>query len=451
MRYLASMRTGERNHRLEASDYERGSVPTSERKSWISIAVVWVAIGIDLSGAFLGVELAAGLDFGAAIFATVLGSLLLGLLAMACAYVGAATGLTTAMLSRAVFGKVGGSILTLAMSINLVGWFAVQASFFGSNAQVATLELTGANLPTTLFTITGGVLMVVTALWGYRSISRLSTFAVPLLLVLLLTGVVAAFATRGSDALMSEASTSYTFGGAVSLVMGVFILGVVSAPDMARWAKTPKQAMAAGFTGFLIGNSITIIVSVILSKLLNETELMAMFFALGLGGFAMIVLILAQWTTNTTNVYSAAISFSAISQRFSRKTLTLMAGAIGIVIAVWGAADWFISFISAISIVIGPFGGVYIANYFANRSHPRFRQGSELPRISPMPVIAWVLGIIVALMTTQASDGLGLGIFTLTSIPALDGLLVGFIASLVFEAVAKQHQNQATSSPKVEA
>lgn len=435
---------------METKDYEHGTVPKSERKHWISIAAVWIAIGIDLSGAFLGVELAAGMDFWPAIGATLVGSVLLGLLAMACAYVGAATGLTTAMVSRAVFGKIGGAVLALAMSISLIGWFAVQAGFFGSNAQVAMLELTGIDWPVAVFTVLGGILMLLTALWGYRSISRLSTLAVPLLLILLIVGIVVAFATRGSEALTADTAAVYSFGGAVSLVMGIFVLGVVSAPDMARWAKTPKQAMAAGFFGFLFGNSIIIIVAVILSKLLNETELMTMFFVLGLGGFAVIVLILAQWTTNTTNAYSAAISFSSISKRFSRRTLTIIGGVIGIIVAVLGAADWFINFISAIGIVIAPFGGVYIANFFANRKHPRFQHHSEVPRITILPVVAWLLGIATALMTTQTSDGLGFGLFSLTLIPALDGLLVAFVAALAFEVFVRRRAQRAVSIDGIE-
>lgn len=427
---------------MQSTDFEHGSVPQDERRSWLSIAAVWIAIGIDLSGAFLGVELAAGMDFWPAIAATMAGSTLLGLLAMACAYVGAATGLTTAMLSRAVFGRVGGAILALALSLSLIGWFAVQAGFFGTNAHVAMVELTGIDWPVPVFTVLGGVLMLLTALWGYRSISRLSNIAVPLLLALLLVGVVVAFSTRGTAQLLTQTESVFTFGGAVSLVMSIFVLGVVSAPDMARWAKSPKQAMAAGFVGFFFGNSIIIVASILLSKLLRVTELMEMFFVLGLGGIAVIVLVLAQWTTNTTNIYSAAISFSSISQRFSRRSVTIVGGIVGIVIGALGAADWFIVFISAIGVVIAPFGGVYLANYVAHRSHARFTAEAQHRTIAVLPIVAWLIGILIALATTRPADGIGLGFFTLTNIPALDGLIAGFAASLAFALVQRAREKE---------
>ncbi|MFU8946447.1 cytosine permease [Mycetocola zhadangensis] len=433
---------------MDASDYEHGTVPADQRKGWLSIAAVWIAIGIDLSGAFLGVALATGMEFWAALFATFTGSMLLGLLAMACAYVGSVSGLSTAMIARAVFGKVGGAILAIALALSLLGWFAVQAGFFGSNARIAFLEITGADLPVQVFTVIGGVLMVTTALWGYRSISRLSTVAVPLLLLLLVVGVVVAFVKQGEGGLHTAVDVQFTFGGAVSLVMGIFILGVVSAPDMARWAKTPKQAMAAGFVGFFFGNSIIIVVAIVLARVMGESELITIYFALGLGLAAVVVLILAQWTTNTTNIYSAALSFSSINGRLKRRTLTIVGGAIGILIAVLGAADFFVPFISAIGTIIAPFGGVYLAAFIAERAAGRFEVGAKVAAVHGWSIAAWVVGIATALATTNPSDGLGFGAFTVTTIPALDGLIVGFLAYLAIALLRKRVGRQAPRAPR---
>lgn len=416
---------------MTTTDYEHGVVPLDQRKSWLSIATVWIAIGIDLSGAFLGVSLASGMAFWPAIAATMLGSLLLGLLAMACAYVGAATGLSTAMISRAVFGRIGGAVLALAIAVSLVGWYAVQAGFFGTNAQIAFAEFTGLDVPVQVFTAIGGVLMAITAFWGYRSINRLSTLAVPLLLLLLIVGIVVAFTVNGTAGLETPVEATFTFGGAVSLVMGIFILGVVLAPDMARWAKTPKQAMIAGFVGFFFGNSIILVVAILLARIMDGTELMAIFFALGLGGVAVIVLILAQWTTNTTNLYSSGLAFASISERLNRRTVTIVLGVIGIVVGVIGAADYFVQFILVIGTIIAPYGGVYLASYFSGRRTARWQHDADVPLVDGWAIGAWAVGILVAVATTNPADGPGFGWFTLTTISALDGLLAGFVASLV--------------------
>ncbi|MET4157055.1 cytosine permease [Agromyces sp. PvR057] len=423
---------------MNTTDYEHGVVPADQRKGWWSIAAVWIAIGIDLSGAFLGIELAAGMDFWPALLATLVGSTLLGLMAMACAYVGAVSGLSTAMVSRVVFGRIGGAVLAIALTLSLLGWFAVQAGFFGSNAQIAFAELTGLDVPVWIFTLVGGILMALTALWGYRSISKLSSLAVPALLALLLLGIIVGFATQGADGLSTPVDVTFTFGGAVSLVMAIFILGVVTAPDMARWAKTPRQAMAAGFVGFFFGNSIIVVVALVLARIMGETELMTIFFLLGLGGVAVIVLILAQWTTNTSNLYSAALSFASINGRLNRRVLTIIGGVIGILVAVLGAADGFIPFISAIGIVIAPFGGVYVAAFVVDHRAGRFKLDEAERSVHPLAIVAWIAGIVVALAATHPADGLGFGLFDLTTIPALDGLLVGFAVYLVLGLVARR-------------
>ncbi|GAA3873637.1 cytosine permease [Leifsonia kafniensis] len=425
---------------MNTDDYEHGVVPLDQRKPWLSIAAVWIAIGIDLSGAFLGIALAGGMDFWASIGATMLGSLLLGLLAMACAYVGVSTGFSSAMISRAVFGKIGGSVLALVIAVCLLGWFAVQAGFLGTNAQMAWTELTGFDAPSWIFTLIGGALMVLTALWGYRSISKLSTLAVPLLLALLLLGVILAFVARGTAGLDAPVEVVFTFGSAVSLVMGIFIMGVVLAPDMARWAKTPKHAMAAGFVGFFFGNSIIIVVAIVLARVMEASELVTIYFMLGIGVIAIIVLILAQWTTNTTNIYSAALSFSSLNGRLNRRTLTIIGGVVGTVIAVLGASDYFVPFISAIGIIIAPFGGVYLAAFFTERRTGRFDAGAPIKTVHGWAIGAWILGILTALAAANPADGLGLGLFTLTTIPSLDGIVVGFLAYLVIALIRRRNR-----------
>lgn len=427
------------------SDYELGTVPTSERKSWLPIAGIWIAIGIDLSGTIMGVQLGNGLPFNEALSATILGSVLLGLLAMACTYVGAATGLTSAMLSRAVFGSIGGRVIAIAMAISSLGWFGVQTGFFADNARIAVDELLGLELPVHLFTVIGGILMILTALWGYRSIQRLSSWAVPLLVGLLGLAVVLAFTKFGTGELLADVPSQFTFGGAVSLVMGIFVFGVIVSPDIARWAKTPKQAMAAGFIGFFVGNSLIVLVALVLSRVMGIEDLMRMFFVLGLGAFALIVLTLAQWTTNTNNLYSAALNLSVVFTRVSRRNLTLIGGAIAIGAAVAGIYDAFIPFISVMGTFIAPYGGVYLAEFFT-RSSSRLRQhatpgvdheatAASVPTVDAWAFVSWGIGCLVGVMTTQAGDGLGLGVLSLTTIPALDAILAAFIAHALISLV----------------
>ncbi|MGL3806435.1 cytosine permease [Paeniglutamicibacter sp. R2-26] len=409
-------------------DYELSVVPQSQRKGWLPISLIWIAIGIDLSGTILGVQLGAGMPFGQAVWATLLGSVLLGLLAMACTYVGAASGLTTAMISRTVFGRIGGILIAMIMAVSSLGWFGVQVGFFASNAQTAIGELTGVGIPLVVLNAAGGVLMMLTALWGYRSIEKLSSWAVPLLVAILFLGIVLASAKHGWEPLFAPVQQTFTFGGAVSLVMGIFVLGVVVSPDIARWAKTPRHAMRAGFIGFFIGNSLIVIVALVLSRLMGEEDLMMVFFGLGLGIAAIVVLTLAQWTTNTNNLYGSSLSLASIFTGVSRKVLTLAAGVVATVVACLGMYDAFIPFIAAMGVFLAPYGGVYVAEFFlGERTRFVFDGTHEEPAVRWPAIVSWAAGIFVALATSDPAAGLGLGLFGLTSIPALDGLVAAFL------------------------
>ncbi len=425
------------------SDYEQGVVPAEERKGWLPIAGIWIAIGIDLSGTIMGVQLGAGMPFGEALAATIIGSILLGVLAMACTYVGAATGFTSSVIARTVFGRAGGRVISIAMAISSLGWFGVQTGFFADNARIAVEELLHVNVPVQVFTVIGGALMVLTALWGYRSIERLSSWAVPLLIALLGLAVVLAFVQFGSGQLFAEVAPQFTFGGAVSLVMGIFVFGVVISPDIARWARTPKHAMAAGFIGFFIGNSLIVIVALVLSRVMGAQDLMRMFFMLGLGVIAVVVLTLAQWTTNTNNLYSAALNLSTIFTRVSRRTLTVIGGIVAIAAALFGIYDAFIPFISVMGTFIAPYGGVYLAEFFARRSS-RLRTGaSAVPAVDPWAFVSWAIGGLVGVCTTQPGNGLGLGLFSFTTIPALDAILAAFVAHALIGLVRRDRATAA--------
>ncbi|MFM2487743.1 cytosine permease [Enterococcus avium] len=86
-------------------------VPEKDRKRWLSISMVWIAIGIDLSGMFMGVALSQGMAFWTAIYAVIIGSVILGILAIGATYIGAKAGLSTGMISRISFGKKGASLM----------------------------------------------------------------------------------------------------------------------------------------------------------------------------------------------------------------------------------------------------------------------------------------------------------------------------------------------------
>lgn len=410
-------------------DYERQPVPLSDRKSWWSLGLVWVAIGIDLSSILLGGELGAGMSLDQALVSVMIGSLVLAVVSAFCSYVGTTTGLSTAMITRFVFGEQGSRLVSGVIGLSLFGWFGVQAGFFGATAQELLMRLTGFEPSESLLSLIGGLLMTTTAVIGYRAIEKLSIWAVPLMTGLLFSSVYFALSGGGGAHLKALPSgETLSLGMATSYVVGIFLVGTVISPDVARWAKTKKDAVLSSFFGFLVGNSLMLFIAIILAKTTGTGDLVKVFFSLGMGMPAILILILAQWTTNDNNLYSASLGLSVVFRNVSKRRLTLIAGLIGSLIAFFGIYNHFIDFLSYLTVLIAPIGGIYLAEYFLlNRSRFSFAYVREqkIPRFWWRSMVAWLAASLVSFATTPAPEGFGW--FALTTVPALDGIFAGVL------------------------
>lgn len=422
-----------------SQDFEREPVPKELRKGWLSISSVWIAVGIDLSAMLLGAELGAGMPFGDALLAVFVGSLFLGVLGAFCAYIGAATNLSTAMVSTYVFGTKGAKIISFCLGVSLLGWFGVQAGFFAENAHAAVILMFDMDIAVSIFALIGGLLMMTTAIYGYQSIEKLSKFSVPLLLLLIIGAVYIVLQEKGAETILKTTGDSFSFGAATSLVIGIFVVGTIISPDISRWAKTKKDAVLAAFFGFFFGNSFMLIMAIILSKAMNISDLTTIFILIGLGMPAIIVLTFAQWTTNTNNLYSSSLGLAVLFPKMNKKVLTIFAGLVATLFAVLGIFDQFVTFLSFITVLISPVGGIYTAEYYLiNRKQFKLGAKAVKPFVS-RSLITWLLASGVALMTTEAPVGIEL--FQLTTIPAIDGFIVAFVLqSVIGKIISKQNQ-----------
>ncbi|MDR6224687.1 cytosine permease [Desmospora profundinema] len=415
-------------------DYAREPVPLSQRKSWVPLSLVWVAIGIDLSAIMLGAQLGAGMTLFQAMISVLIGSMVLAIIGGVCSYIGASAGLSTAMITRYAFGEWGSRLVSVIIGISLLGWFGVQAGFFGVSSQIVVSEVVGLEMPIWLLSLIGGLLMTTTAVFGYRAIEKLSVWAVPLMVGLFLFAVYFAFTRWSFGEIMGAVPVEepLSIGLAISYVIGIFLVGTVISPDVARWAKSRRDAVLSSVFGFFFGNSIMLFIAIILSRATGTEDLAEIFILLGLGVPALLILILSQWTTNDNNLYSASLGFSVVFRDIPKSWLTVVAGLIGTTLAVMDIYGNFILFLTHLTVLISPIGGIYIAEYFffdRDRFRFTFIRQQKLPNWMPRSLVTWLLASAVAFSTTPAPDGFGL--WTLTTIPALDGLLSALLLQVL--------------------
>lgn len=416
---------------LKVNDYEREPVPQEERKGWLHLSLIWLGIAIALSATVLGGTLGGGLSLSEAILASLLGSLVLALVSAFCSIVGAKTGLSTGLVSKFALGRYGSYAVSIIVAIALFGWFGVQLALFGASFQNVIKNVLGIEINVTVLVIIGGVLMTSTAVIGFKAIEKLSKLAVPLMSLLLLASLWRVIAQYEGPSLgeVPLFGDPLTLGLAVSLVIGSLAIGAVISPDIARYAKTPKDAVIASFSGFLVGFSAVLIIAALLAKATNEVDIVSIMLGLGWGTFAMLILILAQWTTNDNNLYSAALGFSVIFKKIPKYQLTIIAGIVGTVMAVAGIYDHFIPFLIFLSALIPPIGGIYVADYLLNKNKYHFNNLDQMTNMNPIGLTTWVVASLVAFSTTSAPSGFGL--FSLTQAPGLDAFIVAFVLQIV--------------------
>lgn len=406
------------------NDFELEPVPEKARRSWWVISLIWLAIGIDISGLFLGSTLSSGIRFESALLSTFIGSSLLAVIAMLCANIGFQAGVSTPLMSSAVFGRNGGKILGFINGISLVGWFAFQADFF---AFIMVDAIAKYNIIISHLTalIGGSVLMMITAIYGVRALGKLSTYSVPLMVTLITIGLFMAADYQGGTAPSIE--DPLTLGQAISFVMSIWILAAVAAPDIARYAKSRLDAILGAGIGFLVGNSAVILIALILTKMTGTDDLVEVFFTLGLGMAAIIVLIFAQWTTNSSNLTSGSLCMSMVLPKVPRPILVVLMTIIGIGIAQLGMVNKFTDFLMLLSVTIAPAAGVYIVQYYVlDSTKMHFENIQQVPDWMFKGLTSWALGTGFSACTAPEFFNL----FTFTSISALDGILAAGVIYL---------------------
>lgn len=418
-------------------DYEKQPVPESERIGWFKLGLVWIGGVISLSATALGGALGSGMPLSQAIISTIIGSFVLAILSSICCIVGSKTGLAMSLISSYSLGKRGAILVSLVTAIALFGWFGVQLDLFGDTLAQVILNVFNVSIPSNILIIFGGILMTMTAMFGYKAIEKLSVVAVPLLAILLFGSLFITLSNFSISELMNTPITAspIPLGTAISMVIGSLAVGVIIGPDYSRYARTNKDAILSSSFGFFVGTIVVLLISAILAKATSETDIISIFIGLGWGTGAMVVLILAQWTTNNTNIYSASLNFSIIFSRIPKYILTVGAGVVGITLAMLGIYDNFIMFLSFLSVLIPPVGGIYAADYFMNRDSYSFDNIDKIKDIRWLSIFNWVISSLVAFMTTSAP--LGFGLLRLTGASGLDSFVVAFIIQIGLNRVLK--------------
>ena len=408
-------------------DYSITHVPLTARRSFFSIAAVLLGITFFAPTMSTGAQIAAAFRFSDLMLIVLFGNLILGVyVALNCA-IGAKTGLTSVMLSRYTLGIGGSKWAGLLLGGTQIGWYAYVSAYTGE------LFATAFNLPGSAvwFTLLWAVIFGVTAIWGYKAMEKVAYVAVPALLLLVIYIPILAAQSNGGFAAITQAvpTAEMSVATAMTAIVGTFASMGTQACNWSRFAKNAKTAFLAGFIAFMIGNTIMLLAGIIGGLAYNEADFIVVMLRTGLIFFAMVVLTLNIWTTAHAGAYAWGVAGAEMFNKQSKTPFLIGGLVIAIVLALTGFYSQLINFLVLLGIFIPPLGGVMLGDYF-------FIYRRKLPRLEYIhfklfrlgPVLAYVVGAVVAFITDRLSFG----------IPPLFGIVVSAACVPLFDALLKK-------------
>ena len=266
------------------ADHSTKPVPDHEKCGGFRLALIIIGVSIALPAFVSGAQLGQQIGIKNSMIAFFIGGLILTVVGSFTGIVAAKSRLTTYMLVKFSFGPTGAHIVNFVLAATMFGWFGVNASLFGEAVLAAFRDLGWTESSDTgVYVMVGSALMVMTTVFGFKAIDKLSLIAVPILIVILVTIMWKSAQAATVDEILAAGSRDMPLGLAISAVAGSNMVMVAALPDIARYLSKSHQAIVAVFIAYVIGEPLILLCSAIPSLVTGDPDLMNIVFALGLG------------------------------------------------------------------------------------------------------------------------------------------------------------------------
>ena len=403
----------------DLDDYSLSPVPENARRGFFSMSSVMLGFTFFAASMWTGGKLGQGFQLFPDLFIVIIfGNLILGCYGALLGFAAAKTNLSTHILARYAFGKIGSKLPSSMLALTQIGWFGVGVAMF---AYPINKFLDVPNLP---LIIGGGILMTYTVVLGFKALEWLSAIAVPAILVLGCMSVYTAISETigGLDALMAlQPAETLTFSVGIAMAVGSFISGATLTPDFVRYAKSKRVGVWATIIGFTFGNSLMFVfgaIGAIATGMSDISEVLAM---QGLLGAGIILLVLNIWTTNDNALYAAGLGLANITG-LKRVHLVIVAGAFGTIFADL-LYNNFVSWLVFLSVFLPPIGGIIISDFFLRcKANYQTPDKHNFKDINWAAMIAWALAVLVSFGSPDTG---------VLSIAPLNGILTAIIVYFI--------------------
>ncbi|NLC63695.1 MAG: permease [Thermoanaerobacterales bacterium] len=379
-------------------DEEAGldEIPLERRTTWVSPAMVYAGCEFCIPVIMIGSGLVAGLGFKQAIWAIILGLVVITWLGDGLnSWLGAMTGRSSSVIARASFGTVQARIIiALAVLLMSGGWWAVQTAVTGN----ALCTMFGIDYTTNygmwaLITIIAGIIFAIPPIIGYSSMEWTDYIAVPAGMILVVVAFVLAIRGTGWQQIVSFVpQESGMFTMSVSAIVGANVAQFVIFADYSRFARPRFKDSFLVPIGVIIVGFVLFVVGAIMGVGRGTYDIVAIMQDLGFGWWGFLILWLAQWTSQLVNNYSMGLSLCNMFNKDTnrdRKILTAIGTAIALVVALAGILTQFENFLYLTALSFPAIGSIMVIDYaFLNGKRWESKEGWNF-----MATIAMAVGI----------------------------------------------------------
>ena len=347
----------------DSVQYTTSKVEPKDFTSGWKVAFILTGLGVSLPMLYLGSEMALAMGFRNAVIAFLVSTLVLTVLCLITTVIGSRTRLSTYMILRFPFGKQGAKLINFIMGISLLGWFAVALELLSEAISSTLAVMLDFSMPLWIIILIGSLFITVTTIYGIRTLEKLANIAVPILLVFLFYVVYQAMGEGHLSSVENAAVPTMTLFEGISALIGSSILVPVLMADFSRYIYNDKQSLLS-VLGITIGTPIVWVIAAFLADKTGEVDIILIMNEYKLVLPAFILIFVSTWVTNATNLYSAALTFSTLTDRGSYTLIAIIASVFGTALALIGFAEYFIDFLCVLAIFAPAIAAIYIIDYF---------------------------------------------------------------------------------------
>lgn len=393
-----------------------------QRQNWRQLASVQVGGAICLPLLLVGYELAKYQDPASTVWSIVWGNLFLFGLALVAGFLSLKRETTTAEHAFFYFGRYGKGFFGLTLALSMLGWFAIQAQCMGTDLYQLVNQIdphfsTNSQEWILIFSLSLAALIIMGAFWGLTFLTRMADLCVPLL-VLTIGYAVYLVDQVSLIEQMFKTPVSWWDGKGVSLVFASSIAATIDLPSFYRHANHPKAVVWASVSTYLVAMPLVQLAGVCLyhgTHAATIGEALSYSAAFEWKVWVVIFMLIAGWTTNNVNLYSASLSLRSLSKKLSFSTAMGIAGLMGMGLITIPLLESFASVLDLMGIFVVAMGGVILTAYLLEAG------GYAVNPI--LSWLAWLVGMVVGL-----SSWLDLLSIAGSGAPVLDaGLVSAFI------------------------